>query len=33
MDVKKWHVENTIEIKDSTEIASGLEEIQMPLLA
>lgn len=27
MDVEKWGVENIIEIKYSTEIASGLEEI------
>lgn len=33
MDVKNWSVENTIEIKYSTEIASALEEIQIPLLA
>lgn len=32
MAVKNGGVENTIEIKYSTEIASALEEIQMPLL-
>lgn len=32
MDVEKWSIENTTEIKYSTEIASVLEEIQMPLL-